>query len=155
MVIQRWQSVLLLIAVVLMACFSFLSLGQVQTQDVTFNFTTFGFTPEGVQTGKVVVEPISTWYFFVVSILTAVLSLIAIFSFKQFRLQRNLCKLIMLLLAVVIIIGALLGYQTIDGGQVSWSSWVCVPFISLISVAMAYNRICADHRLLRDSQRLR
>jgi hypothetical protein len=43
MVIQRWQSVLLLVAAVAMATFSFLSLGQIQLSDYTLNFTTLGF----------------------------------------------------------------------------------------------------------------
>ena len=39
MVIQRWQSVLLLIAAVVMGCFTFMSLGQVQLPDYTCNLT--------------------------------------------------------------------------------------------------------------------
>lgn len=155
MVIQRWQSVLLLIAVVLMGLFSFLSLGQVQTPDWTFNFTALGFYPEGEPTGDVIALPINTWYFFAVSLLSAILPLIAIFTFKQFKLQKNLCLLSVLLIACVIVIGAVLGYQTIDGGNVSWSSMVCAPFISMIAVIMAYNRICADHRKIREADRLR
>lgn len=155
MVIQRWQSVLLLIATVLMALFSFSSLGQLQTEAVTFNFTSMGLSPEGIPTGPQTPEGVSTWYFFAVSLLTAVLPLIAIFCFKNFRLQRNLCLIETMLLACVIIIGALLGYQIIDGAQVAWSSMVCAPFISLIAVIMAYQRIMADHRKIADSMRLR
>ena len=50
MVIQRWQSVLLLIAAVVMGCFTFMSLGQVQLPDYTCNFTTLGFDIEGIAT---------------------------------------------------------------------------------------------------------
>lgn len=154
MVIQRWQSVLLLIAVVVMACFTFMSLGQVQTQDYTFNFSSCGFYPEGIPTGSVP-EPVSTWYFFALSLLTAILPLIAIFCFKNFKLQTRLCLWTMLLLSCVIIIGAILGYQTIDGGDVAWSSLVCAPFIALTAVCLAYNLICRDWRIIRDSERLR
>lgn len=155
MVIQRWQSVLLLIAVVLMALFSFMSLGQVQTELYTFNFTALGFCPEGEYPAGEAPECISTWYLFAVSLLTAILPLIAIFSFKHYRLQRRLCLIEALLIACVIIICALLGYQMIDGSEVSWSSMICAPFISLIADIMAYNRICADHRKIADSNRLR
>lgn len=138
-----------------MALFSFNSLGQVQAEAVTFNFTSMGFSPEGIPTGTQIPEGISTWYFFAVSLLTSVLPLIAIFSFKNFRLQRNLCLIETMLLSCVIIIGAVLGYQTIDGAQVAWSAMVCAPFISMIAVIMAYQRIVADHRKIADSMRLR
>ena len=155
MVIQRWQSLLLLLAVVCMGLFSFLSLGQVQTSDWTFDFTAYGFSVEGEATGAMVPEFVSTWYFFAVSLLSAVIPLIAIFTFKHFRLQKNLCLLSILFAACVVAVGALLGYQTIDGGALNWSSLVCAPFIAIIAESMAYNRICADHKVIRDTYRLR
>lgn len=155
MVIQRWQSVLLLIAVILMALFSFMSLGQIQTTDITFNFTALGFAPEGEYPEGMQPDSVSTWYFFAVSLLSAILPLIAIFSFKKYRLQRRLCLVECLILACVIIIAAMLGYMTVDGGSVSWSSLICAPFISLIAVVMAYNRICSDHRKIASADRLR
>lgn len=153
MVIQRWQSVLLLCAVVVMGCFSFLSLGSVNTQDFTYNFTALGFFPEGTPTGGVIPESVSTWYFFAVSLLSAILPLIAIFSFKNFRLQKNLCLITILLLVCVVCIGAMLAY----GGDysVSWSSLVCAPFIAVIATMMALQRIKADQRLLKSADRLR
>ncbi len=155
MQIQRWQSVLLLIAVILMALFSFMSLGQIQTTDYTFNFTALGLSVEGEYPAGMKPEGISTWYFFAVSLLTAILPLIAIFSFKKFKLQRSLCLIECLLLACVCIICASLAYTVVDGGQVSWSSMICAPFISLIAVIMAYNRIRADHRTLASINRIR
>lgn len=155
MVIQRWQSLLLLIAVVLMACFSFVSLGQIQTTDLSFNFTALGLCTEGQPTNGAVAECISTWYLFAVSILSAILPLVAIFTFRNLKLQKSLCIISVLMIACVIAVAALIGYQTIDGGSVSWSSWVCAPFISLIAVLMAYNRISNDQRIIRESERLR
>lgn len=155
MVIQRWQSVLLLIAVVLMGCFSFLSLGQVQTADISFNFTALGFSPEGDATGAPRPEFVSTWYLFAVSALSAALSLIAIFTFRNLRLQKRLCLLTVLMLVCVIMTAAILGYSSFDGGEISWSSWICAPFISLIAVIMAWQRISADQRKIRESERLR
>lgn len=155
MVIQRWQSVLLLIAVVLMGCFSFMSLGQIQTADFTFNFTALGITPEGIPTGGQSPEPVSTWYLFSISLLSAILSLIAIFSFKNLKFQKKLCIIIELCLICVIIAAVILGYNLFDGGIISWSSLICAPFISLISVVMAYQRIARDERIIRDSERLR
>lgn len=156
MVIQRWQSVLLLITVVLMGCFSFMSLGQIQTETMTLNFTALELSQEGIATNNAPeFQSVSTWYLFAVSILSAVLSLIAIFTFKNLRLQKRLCILSILCIICVIIAAAIIGYQVIGGGQVSWSSLICAPFISLISTAMAYQRISADQRIIRESERLR
>lgn len=155
MVIQRWQSVLLLIAVVLMSLFSFMSLGQVQTSDITFDFTALGFQPVGEYMPGFEPESISTWYLFVISIVSALIPLIAIFCYKQGRLQRRLCLIECLLLMCVIICAASLAYMSVDGDVVSWSSMVCAPFISLIAVIFAYQRICADHRKIADADRLR
>lgn len=155
MVIQRWQSVLLLVAAVVMGCFSFLSLGQVQTPDFSYNFTALGLWPEGQLTSTDNPGGVSTWYLFAVSLLSALLPLIAIFTFRQFRLQRRLCVLSMLLLVCVICVCALVAYNTFNGGDVSWSSMICAPFVALIAVIMAYQRIRADHRLLRSADSLR
>ena len=150
MVIQRWQSVLLLCAVVVMGCFSFMSLGQLQSPECTYNLTALGMCPEGQPSGY---ECISTWYFFAVSLVSAILPLIAIFTFKQFKLQKNLCLLALLMLVCVICIGVAIAY----GGDynVQWSSLVCAPFIALIATIMAYQRIVADHRKILSADRLR
>ncbi len=155
MQIQRWQSLFLLIAAIVMGVFSFMSLGQVQAHDFTFNFTALGLCPEGVSTGGETPGCISTWYLFAVAILSALLPLIAIFCYKQYRLQKNLCLLTMLMLACVIIVSAGIAYSSFDGANVEWSSLVCAPFIALIAVIMAFQRIRADHRLLASVDRLR
>lgn len=155
MVIQRWQSVLLLIAVIMMALFSFMSLGQLQTDMYTFNFTALGFSVEGEYPAELKPEGISTWYFFAVSLLTAILPLIAIFCYRNYKLQCRLCLIECLLLACVCIIGASLAYTVVDGAEVQWSSLVCAPFISLITVIMAYNRIVADRRAIDSINRIR
>ena len=53
MVIQRWQSVLLLIVAALMGSFTFLSLGQIQMPEESLNFTTLGFEIEGIPTDEI------------------------------------------------------------------------------------------------------
>ncbi len=155
MVIQRWQSVLLLVAVVMMGLFSFMSLGQVETSDFSFNFSALGLCPEGIPTSGETPECISTWYLFAVSLLSGVLSLVAILTFRQYKLQKNLCLLTMLLICCVICLTAMIGYNTIDEAGVSWSSIVCAPFISLIAVIMAEQRIVADHRKIMSVDRFR
>lgn len=156
MVIQRWQSVLLLVAAVVMAVFSFASLGQIQTEDFSFNLTTLGLTYEGEATdGAPTGFAVNTWWFFAISLVSALLPLIAIFCFKNGKLQKRLCLIEVLFLVAVIACGAVLGYNVVPGSAPSWSTVIICPFLALIADVMAYQRICADWRLLRDSERLR
>lgn len=156
MVIQRWQSVLLLIAAVVMGCFTFMSLGQVQLPDYTCNFTTLGFDIEGIATdGGPIGFVAHTWIFFAVSMLSFIIPLIAIFCFRNMRLQKMLCLIEILFLVAVICVGAVYGYYSFPQASVSWSSLIIAPFLAIIADVMAYNRICADGRKLRAADRLR
>lgn len=156
MVIQRWQSVLLLIVAICMGCFTFMSLGQVQLPDYTLNFTTFGFSYEGEATnGAPVGYLMHTWGLFIVALLSAIIPVINIFLFKNLRLQKRLCMIEILFLIAVIAGGAIYAYTGVDNGAVSWSSLVCAPFIALLADIMAFNRINADDRLLKSADRLR
>lgn len=155
MVIQRWQSVLLLIAAVMMACFTFMSLGQLQLPEYTCNFTTLGFEIEGIATHD---GPSGytqhTWGFFVVSLMSFLIPLVAIFCYKNMRLQKMLCLIDVLFLFALAGIGCVLGYSN-PQQSVSWSSVIIAPLIAFLADIFAYNRICSDQRKLRSADRLR
>ena len=156
MVIQRWQSLLLLIAAAVMGVFSFLSLGEVQLPEYTLNLTALGFSIEGESaTNATSGYYISTVPFFVISLLSAIIPLINIFFFKNLPLQKKMCLIECLFLVVVIVIAGYEGYSMISGGEVSWSTMIVAPFLALIATAMAFSRISADHRLLKSVDRLR
>lgn len=156
MVIQRWQSVFLLIATVMMALFTFMSLGQVQLQDYSLNFTTLGFTIEGISTdGAPSGYYLHTWSFFVVSLLSAIIPFITIFLYKTPGRQLTLCLIEILFMVALVCIGCYLGYYAIDGGEVSWSSIIIAPLLAFIATVMAYNYIKRDIKLLRAADRIR
>ena len=155
MIIQRWQSVLLLIAAAVMACFTFLSLGQVTTTDYTFNFTSLGFVSEGQPSSGAEVIEIKTWYFFMLSLTTTVILLLDIFLFKNLTLQKKICLVALLFIVASGAVGGCLGYACIQGGYMGWSSVALCPFIAIVATILAYNRMCADQRLLRAADRLR
>ncbi|MCM1290690.1 MAG: DUF4293 domain-containing protein [Prevotella sp.] len=156
MVIQRWQSVLLLCACALMACFSFASIGQIQTTDFTYNISSLGLTYEGDATqGAPTGYQLHTWYFFAVSIMGAIIPAIAIFCFRNLKLQKRLCLVELMFIIASSVIAVSVGYCTVDGGDVEWSSVVCCPILSLVATVMAYNRINKDHKLLQSVDRLR
>lgn len=156
MVIQRWQSVLLLVTAAVMAVFTFMSLGQMQLTDYSLNFTTLGYWIEGESVnGAPSGIYMRTWPFFIVSLMSFVIPLIAIFTFRNLPLQKKLCLIELLFLAATICIGIGYGYYGIENGEVSWSSLIVAPFLGIIADMMAYSRISADQRKLRDSDRLR
>ena len=156
MVIQRWQSVLLLIATVMMGIFTFLSLGQIQLPEYTLNFTTLGFCIEGKATNGAPSGFVAhTWVLFILSLMSCILPFINIFLFKNLPLQKRICIIEILFIVVIAAIGCYCGYCAIPEGEISWSSMIIAPLLAFVATVMAYNRINSDQRKLRSLDRLR
>lgn len=157
MVIQRWQSVMLLIAGVMMGIFSFVSLGQIQAADYTFNVTALGIVREGVATAPGEATGVSTVYLFIVALLGCLLPLIGIFSFKNMKLQKNLCMFSILFAVVsgLLAVFTASGFASEYGQSVGWSSMICAPVIALIADIAAFRLISSDQKKLRAADRLR
>ncbi|MCH5214594.1 MAG: DUF4293 domain-containing protein [Muribaculaceae bacterium] len=156
MVLQRWQTVLLLITVALMACFTFLSLGQVQTLDYSYNFTTIGFSIEGEPSaGSASGMQIYTWFLFIVSLMATIIPFINIFMYRNLPLQKTLCLVEVLFLVSTICIAGWEGYRGIPGYECQWSSLAMAPFLALILMIMSWGLINRDHKLIRSADRIR
>lgn len=156
MVIQRWQSVLLLLTAALMGSFTFLSLGQIQMPEESLNFTTLGFEIEGISTdGAPSGYRAHTWIFFIVSLMSTIIPFINIFLFKNLRLQKMLCLVEVLFILATVGVGCVYGYAQFSPYYVSWSSVIIMPLLAFISDVMAYNRINSDMKLLSSADRLR
>lgn len=155
MVIQRWQSILLLAAAVVMGCFTFCSLGQVQTADFTYNFTSLGFFQEGIPTDGSIDVDYHTWYFFVLSFTTSLLLLIDIFLYKNLPLQKKVSLVGLLFVIASGATAACLGYTAVEGGEIEWSSVALCPFISIVAVLLAYGCMERDHNRLKAVDRIR
>ena len=157
MVIQRWQTVLLLIAAAVMACFTFIPFGIITTQDVTYNLTGLGFYPQGVATDTNPPEVIHTWYLFMTCITTIVILLIDIFLYKNIRFQQKVCLVAILFIIADGCVGGLLGFVAFrsDDFQLWWKTTALCPFIALVSAILAYYRMGQDYTLLKAADRLR
>lgn len=158
MVIQRWQTVFLLIVAVMMGCFTFCSLGQVQMSEQTLNFTTLGFTYEGEATGGAPTGYFQhTWVLFVISLVSAFLPLINMFMYKNMKLQKTVCAIEGMLLLAILAAGCAYGYynEALEGNIVSWSSIIISWPVAFVADMLAWMRINSDQKLLRSADRLR
>lgn len=158
MVIQRWQTVLLFVAAAVMAAFSFLTIGQVNTPDDTYLFSAIGFKYAGEpDAGQPVGYVAHTWFFFILSVMSAVLPLIAIFLYRNLKLQMRVCVVALLFMIACVACGGAAAYNTFEGAgvEVSFNQNVCAPFLAIIATVMAWQRINADKRLLESADRLR
>lgn len=155
MVIQRWQSVLLLVAAVMMGLFSFCSLATVNSLELgqIYNFTAMGFSQIGDSAYEMV--SFSTWYLFVMSLTTTVLLLIDIFLYRNLPLQKKVCLVSVLFIVATSVTAGALGYGALPAGEIDWSQMVCAPIIALIATIMAYQRMVKDHNMLKSVDRIR
>lgn len=158
MVIQRWQSVLLLAAVILMGLFSFCPIARIDTQHFSFLLDAIGVSyvgeaTEGAPSGLYS----SNLYFFVLSLLSAIIPLIAIFMYKNMRLQKTLCLVEILFIVASAAAAAVIAYTGFDSATttVTWLQTALAPVLALMAVILAFNRIKRDENLLRSADRIR
>lgn len=153
MVIQRWQSVLLLIAFIMMCLFSGMPLARIQGSAQTVEIYSFGIQdiPQGVNV-------MNTYYVAVVAGLATLLSALAIFMYKNTKLQKRVC-LICILLTIAAVCS---DYLVVNSFELPGATAVdfyliffLAPALSLLSLIGAWRCIRADERKLADADRLR
>lgn len=133
MVIQRWQSVYLLIASVMMGFFCYLPMATADEVNIC-----------------VYQQPV----YLTLNILIVILSFISIFMFKNLSRQKTVVKVNMFLMLVSAISGAVIIYL----GTNMTIEWTGAPLLlgaALVITLAAYSRIRADERLLKSYDRLR
>ena len=145
MVIQRIQSVYLLIAVILMAVFAF-----------TFELGGRQFVYGALEAGKVGVTHIDPLMLMLV-VLISLLALIDIFLFKNLQRQMTVCFVdIIIGLAMLVAIGIQAFYVNgKDGVTLTWQWYLLLPILSIVFLMLAHKAMSRDKKMLRDSDRLR
>jgi hypothetical protein len=140
MVIQRIQSLYLLLAAIAMGIYAFFP-SLIDANGKSF----FGGYKLGVE-----LVP------FILNCLVALLAFIAIFKFKRMRLQKTLCivniVLIISSLATVCVFALLLKDCDLLG---SLSYYNLLPVVAIIFLLLAHKAISHDQKLLRGSSRIR
>lgn len=149
MVIQRIQSVYLLIAVILMVIFAFFPALSFQLGDKT---VLYGALESG-RAGLMHIDPL----LLTLIILISVLAFIDIFLFKNLQRQMTVCFVdIIIGLAMLIAICIQAFYVgNRDGWTVTWQWYLLLPILSIIFLMLAHKSMSNDKKKLRDADRLR
>ena len=133
MVIQRIQSVFLLIAVILMVVFAFFPALSFEMADKT---VLYGALETG-RAGSMHIDPL----LFTLTILISLLALIDIFLFKNLQRQMTVC-FVDILIGIAMLV-------------VNWQWYLILPVLSIIFLMLAHKAMSRDKKTLRDADRLR
>lgn len=141
MVIQRIQTVYLLLAAIVTAVFAFVPVINVLNPDgvveISFNSLHFG-----------------AWTM-VLEMLIVILAIIAIFKYRDLKSQIRLTNVLMLLIVTLIIVIAIMMWVLHDKLIMQFTPYIVMPFVALILVWLAKKGIKHDKKLLADSERIR
>lgn len=140
MVIQRWQSLLLLIAVVLMAVFCCTPWASQAAEGVA------EATPVFVSDAPVLL---------ILNIVIAVLLFLSIFMFKNLKRQMTVTLLSIILICTSMVTCGIMLYTAYPGAGLIWTGGVLLLLVALVCAVFAYRFMKKDHKLLTSYDRLR
>lgn len=139
MVIQRWQTVLLALAVIVMAIFC------------STPFATVSATAEQVESVYLKDAPV----LMIVSILIGVVLFMSIFMYKDLKRQMTMTLVSMVLLVAAIVTGIFIVYYAMSDAQLVIFGGVTLLVVTFILALGAYTMMNRDRKLLDSYNRLR
>lgn len=139
MVIQRWQTVLLALAVIVMAIFC------------STPFATVSATAEQVESVYLKDAPV----LMIVSILIGVVLFMSIFMYKDLKRQMTMTLVSMVLLVAAIVTGIFIVYYAMPDAQLVIFGGVTLLVVTFILALGAYTMMNRDRKLLDSYNRLR
>lgn len=154
--IQRKQSLFLLLAVIACVICLFLPIAHVETEGMGLPQSLFNLglaQSDGGLSMEMVCLPL-----FLLLSLTAVFSLVNIFMYKNRVLQLNLCACTLLFngLWLVDYILILFGIIPLDiQGSLKIGFAACLPLVSIVLIVMARKGVSDDEKLVRAADRIR
>ena len=147
--IQRIQSVYLLVAAILMAVTAFSPIINLQNE-----LTLFSYGIEGVD-GSVIFP---TWGIISMAAIRSILSFVSIFLYKNRKKQRNFTLIAAAIVVVYFVTGMVYMSSYMKGDFslfASISYGLFFPVIALICLLLASQRIKKDEKLVKSLNRLR
>lgn len=147
MVIQRIQTLYLLVALVLMAIFAFLT---------SFTITTgSGVFQVGAVYHGIVGQTSPHMLLLCLNALIVVITAIAIFSYKNLKFQLRLCFISLLLTMALFASLVVMAVTGKSEGELCISFSNIMPILAIVFIAQACVGISSDQKLLSDSTRIR
>jgi len=150
--IQRIQSVYLLIAAAFMLLFYMVPICVFVTDTFSYQFFSCHLThPENLE------PPVALMPLTLLPILSAIISLYSIFLYKKRKLQMRMGKINMLLIFTVFVIMLLYIYRidALLAGKVKIGFSGIFPLLAFIFIVMANKGIKHDDDLVRSADRIR
>lgn len=145
MVIQRWQSVLLLLAAIAMVVYMFMPVMTLTADGSNFALHTLGGGESDVRSILLLC----------LEALIAVMNVVTIFKFRDLKFQRRLCSVIVLLDVALFVTIGVVAFMQKGHAIASITPWIALPFVSMFLTLWASSRIKADRKKLSDADRLR
>lgn len=134
MVIQRWQSVFLFLASIMMGFFCYLPLAS--QADIDF-------------------RPYQQPVYLTLNVLISVLSIIAIFLYKNLARQKMVVKVNLFLIVASAIAGGVIVYMNMPNVEILWTAAPLLLICSFLMTIAALRRINHDDKLLKAADRIR
>ena len=148
--IQRIQTVYLLIVAVLTVIVISTPLGSLITPESTINeMTNLSITTAD---GNISYEP---WALFAIQMTSAVIALGTVFLYKKRMLQIRLCLFNMILLVGYYVTLVIFVYMLKESNTFTPAWSVCLPFINIVLSWLALRAIGKDEALVRSLNSLR
>jgi hypothetical protein len=149
MVIQRIQTVYLIIAIILMVVFAFFPA-------LSFELGGREFVYGALETGKVGVTHFDPLMLMLI-VLISLLALIDIFLYKNLQRQMTVCFVDIIIGLAMLVAICIQAYMvgTRDGVTLAWQWYLALPVLSIIFLMLAHKSMSKDKKMLRDSDRLR
>ncbi len=149
MVIQRIQSVYLLIAIILMVVFAFFPA-------LTFELGGRQFVYGALEAGKVGVTHVDPLMLMLI-ILISLIALMDIFLYKNLQRQMTVCFVDILIgIAMIVAICIVAVLESRREGIVITPQWYLIlPVLSIVFLMLAHKSMSNDKKKLRDADRLR
>ena len=155
--IQRIQSVFLLVAAIVTIILLFISIGDIYTAEAQYTFTCFNVH---LPNGQVVM---STIYIALILILSACISIYAIFKYKDRMKQTRVVSINMLvfLIAIMLMIWVFPDFLfqrkglMQEGDIFRFNYWIMIFVIPPVCMFLANRFIRKDEQLVRSADRLR
>lgn len=155
--IQRKQTLFLLLAVVAYVICLFLPIASIEPQGMGNAISVFCL---GTVSGEQGVHVDSTCLpLFVLCAVSAVIAMVTIFMYNNRKLQMNLCGICLMFSVLWYVDYALMAFGIIGlentTGKVQVNFGACLPLVAIILVALARKGVSDDEKLVRAADRIR